>query len=249
MRNLGAAVFGIICWSLLLLVLLAVDAQAMTAFSRKYRMNCKTCHTKVPELNDFGSVFMKNGFAMPGEKAEKKEGAAKPRSKSLSPASEDAEMERDSASAVSAPAADPSPSAVGTEKTAEVKEEIVPQPVPESVIYRWQSRDGSLYLTDNSVRKEQRDQTQRLDAQKGKPTWSKASKVSKRKQPERVAAVRRVSGAVKDLSAPKHERFKSYEECMERRLVDVPLPGSADEAMTLLSESERVCSVYPRLVR
>jgi hypothetical protein len=43
--------------------LLAVnDASAIPAFSREHNTECATCHTIFPELNEYGDVFLKNGF-------------------------------------------------------------------------------------------------------------------------------------------------------------------------------------------
>lgn len=48
--------------------LLPVDAHAIPAFARKYRVSCTMCHQPVPRLNSFGENFAANGFEMaPGE--------------------------------------------------------------------------------------------------------------------------------------------------------------------------------------
>ncbi|MBI2915680.1 MAG: hypothetical protein HYY07_02335 [Elusimicrobia bacterium] len=42
------------------------EAQAVAQFSRKFGMNCNTCHTVFPRLTYFGEKFMRNGFQIPG---------------------------------------------------------------------------------------------------------------------------------------------------------------------------------------
>lgn len=37
-------------------------AHAIPAFSREHNTECATCHTIFPELNEYGDVFLKNGF-------------------------------------------------------------------------------------------------------------------------------------------------------------------------------------------
>ena len=43
-------------------------AEAMSQFSRKYKVECSTCHIAFPRLNYFGQLFLRNGFQWPGEK-------------------------------------------------------------------------------------------------------------------------------------------------------------------------------------
>jgi hypothetical protein len=43
-------------------------ADALAQFSRKYKVECSTCHTVFPRLNAFGEEFMFNGFQWPGDK-------------------------------------------------------------------------------------------------------------------------------------------------------------------------------------
>jgi len=45
----------------------ATPAQAIPAFARQYKTECKTCHTVFPERNEFGDAFEKNGFIWPGK--------------------------------------------------------------------------------------------------------------------------------------------------------------------------------------
>jgi hypothetical protein len=52
---------------LLLLALLAAvlvpdSAHAIPAFTRSYKVECSTCHTIFPELNEYGDAFLKNSY-------------------------------------------------------------------------------------------------------------------------------------------------------------------------------------------
>ena len=63
MRVLWSCVF-----SLLLLCVGAVPAEAIPAFARKYKVSCSMCHSPAPRLNAFGEQFANNGFEFsPGE--------------------------------------------------------------------------------------------------------------------------------------------------------------------------------------
>jgi hypothetical protein len=49
--------------TLALLVLLTPDsAQAIPAFTRSFKVECSTCHTIFPELNEYGDAFLKNSY-------------------------------------------------------------------------------------------------------------------------------------------------------------------------------------------
>ncbi|MDP2600201.1 MAG: hypothetical protein Q8P84_05640, partial [Deltaproteobacteria bacterium] len=53
---------------LALLVFLAVPvkkAEATAQWTRKYKVNCQTCHTAFPRLTYFGEKFQRNGYQMP----------------------------------------------------------------------------------------------------------------------------------------------------------------------------------------
>ncbi|OGQ05831.1 MAG: hypothetical protein A2W61_06875 [Deltaproteobacteria bacterium RIFCSPLOWO2_01_44_7] len=41
------------------------EAQAVSQWARKYKMNCQSCHTAFPRLNYFGEKFQRNGFQLP----------------------------------------------------------------------------------------------------------------------------------------------------------------------------------------
>ena len=53
------------CATLLIaLAALPLDALAIPAFARKYRVSCSMCHQPVPRLTPFGETFAGNGFEM-----------------------------------------------------------------------------------------------------------------------------------------------------------------------------------------
>lgn len=54
----------------------AQNAHAIPAFSRQYRTECSTCHTLYPELNEYGQVFLKNGYVYANKHAGAKGGDA-----------------------------------------------------------------------------------------------------------------------------------------------------------------------------
>jgi hypothetical protein len=68
------------CGYVLVLVLLAGNAHAIPAFTRANKVECSTCHTIFPELNEYGEAFLKNGYVYVGKgkknTAEKSDGAA-----------------------------------------------------------------------------------------------------------------------------------------------------------------------------
>lgn len=76
----------------LILILMAVGtANAIPAFTRANNVECSTCHTIYPELNEYGEAFLKNGYVYFGKgkkKApEKMKATSVPVSENAAPAS------------------------------------------------------------------------------------------------------------------------------------------------------------------
>ena len=65
---------------IILLVLIALPlvipapGQAIPAFARKYGFNCMMCHTAYPKLNDWGQRYRDNGYQLPGQVGQGKDG-------------------------------------------------------------------------------------------------------------------------------------------------------------------------------
>jgi len=201
-------------------------AGAMSAYSRIYKMECSECHTKnVPELNDFGIEFYKNRLVIPG-----KEGAGKPTTPPAKPVS-GAEVKSDGKPAL----------AGGTdgEDVAEEERKPVEEPPP-TVVYRVKSADGSVIFTDNPLRKGGASPEQGERAIRPAARTRKVAVPSgvKRKERQHTVDESRVAAVAK-------ERYRSYEECMERTLLRTAAPGSAQEMMEFLTTAEKKCSAFP----
>jgi len=52
----------LVLFVLIMQAITVVKAHAIPAFSREHNTECATCHTIFPELNEYGDVFLKNGF-------------------------------------------------------------------------------------------------------------------------------------------------------------------------------------------
>lgn len=51
----------------LVVVLVAPQTQATSQWSRKYQVSCQTCHTAFPRLNNYGEMFLRNGYQDPDQ--------------------------------------------------------------------------------------------------------------------------------------------------------------------------------------
>lgn len=223
-------------------------ASAMSAFSRKYNVNCDTCHSNIPQLNEFGLIFKNNGFVIPGQKIRAR--------------SDESPVGKEIGAAGTEPVKLPKvevkfqtePSTVEKNATSDREEggEAVDTPAakppvveaPPTVVYKGNSRDGSVYYTDNPYRKDfvSREQ-ERSVRQKPAPFRSKKRFATKTKRG--VLMEGRQPHAKGPVTAvTKVETYRSHEECMERQLVEAPPPASAEEMMAQLSAAELKCATY-----
>lgn len=65
------------CCAAAVFLMLTDNAHAVPAFSRAHKVECTTCHTIAPELNEYGDAFLKNSYVYIG-KAQKGEKKAAP---------------------------------------------------------------------------------------------------------------------------------------------------------------------------
>jgi|GEM_PF-2637800 len=209
-------------------------AGAMSAYSRIYKMECSECHTKnVPELNDFGIEFYKNRLVIPGKEKSGKQTdtqgtasggtAAKPAS--------GAEMTTHA-----------KPAVIGEADgggAAEEEQKPVEEPPP-TVVYKVKSSDGSVFFTDNPLRKGG------ASPERGERVIRPAARTRKVAVPSGVKRKERQHAVDESrVAAVAKERYRSYEECMERTLVGTAAPGSAQEMMEFLTTAEKKCSAFP----
>lgn len=223
-------------------------ADAMSAFSRKYGMKCDSCHRqRIPELNDFGVAFYKNGFVLPGQNDAAKKGAtgsgAEPKVSGEQSGSSGEGAATPSASQAGGGGA--SATAAGEDESEEEVEEE--EPPPPTVVYRLPSRDGSVYFTDNPVRKEDLPRAEKKQWRR-QPT-PRGRVLRPARQPERTVHAVKSRTHSGGSAPPPRERFRSYEECMERSLINDTPPVSAEEIMDRLTAAEKRCSVYPSAKR
>lgn len=70
-----------------MLLALTSTAHAVPAFSRAHKVECTTCHTIYPELNEYGEAFMKNSYVYVGKatKGAKKAAPAPAAPKQIAP--------------------------------------------------------------------------------------------------------------------------------------------------------------------
>lgn len=199
----------------------ATETRAMSAYARSFDMKCGECHKqRIPELNDFGIAFYKNGFNLPGKDREKspvEPDEAKPSGNTTAPPHASASEHNENESG-----------AMPVEKAEEPK----PSPPPEVplVIYKGHSGDGSVYFTDNPLSRRRL-----LEKVKDDPSPAGARTAMARTTPRKTA-----------VSPSRHEqpRYRTYQECMERRLENAPA-GSSQQMMDLLMAAERDCAPYP----
>lgn len=217
----------------------AVNAHAVTAFSRALNLKCDACHkAKIPELNEFGIGFYQNGFSLL-TKNDVQTATAKI---SVPGPGQAPRMLTETGKAKSGDDLSPaSPVGGGQKVTGEVTEpaaveNAAKEPSPSTVVYRSRGRDGSVLFTDNPYRRDSRDAT----AVQVKSPKRLAAKKLKQSSPSLDAGRRKSVTTV-----AKVERFRSYEECMERQFLDVPSPLTAQDAMNLFTAAEQKCSAYP----
>lgn len=216
MRALFLAVPSVI----LLLLAFVTGSYAMSAYARSFDMKCGECHKpRIPELNDFGIAFYKNGFALPDSGKPKPDNAPQG-------------GEKETAAPADSPDTPPR-RAPDTPGSPDDTGEPPPGPPPEVplVIYQGQAGDGSVYFTDNPLNK-------RLQPPAKKPSGRAAARPAKVRPPVNKTEFI----APKKPAAP---TYRSYRECMERQLEHAQ-EGSTQQMMDLLMAAEGVCAPYSK---
>lgn len=223
--------------------LLGVDVYAMSAFSGKYNMECKACHTKVPELNKFGLAFMKNDFKIPGKESTPKDEKPQISSKGLNDPTQDASEGK--AHALTGTGSDSSsektPVADGDKKKQTALPADAEQQAPVE-IYRWVKKDGSMFFTDNPLRKPADTEERKQRVVRTRVARQAAGKTSVRLARGPRQALKKESRKMNVASAEKPKvSYRTFPECMEKVLLQRPAPENAQVAMEIFVETERAC--------
>lgn len=216
-------------------------AYAITTFAQKFNMKCDACHTTVPQLNEFGTVFMAKGFVLPApEKGDRMED--KPSVKTVKEPGKGGET-----AGVGGEAKDTGVAGTGSKESAGEETPTLPvvEPPPPTVVYKVPSRDGSVYFTDNPDRKGRPVTDQELETGTKQGELSSPPLFPRKKQAVRPPAQERrpVVKSTKPASE-KPERYRNYAECMERQLDGAAQPESAQEMMDLFVTAEKKCAPY-----
>ncbi len=230
--------------ALLVLFCSAGTASAMSAFSRKYKMQCDGCHTsQIPQLNEFGIEFYKNGFAL-----SKQEDGTKAGTGQGSAGTPDAAGGKEKAGVKPGAATAAKPSAGKDDEGDDEEEEPPPKKeVPPTVVYRSKTHDGTPIFTDTPERRKElywkQDNGEEIPAE---PKPVSPLQPKKRKKGATRQPAERPDGGGTSVKIVETKRFRNYEECMEYQLVGAKRPESGQEMMELMMAAERKCAAYPQ---
>lgn len=67
MKLFGNTLLPGILINAVILLLVSANAHAIPAFTRAHKVECSTCHTVYPELNEYGEAFLKNSYVYFGK--------------------------------------------------------------------------------------------------------------------------------------------------------------------------------------
>lgn len=67
MQNCRITLVNLVLSLAVLTILLPSQSHAVPAFSRAHKVECTTCHTIAPELNEYGDAFLKNSYVYVGK--------------------------------------------------------------------------------------------------------------------------------------------------------------------------------------
>jgi len=236
---------------LLFILLIAQCVEAREFFSRQYGLECKKCHTRIPNLKEFGQNFKSNGYSLtkivPKPRAttaggEPSEGLPQLSSIASTQESADSKSKEDSALKMS------------------------PSPPPDKIehLYRSQGKDGTSIFTDNPLRI--RGENTARDAKASTSTHLKSrrrvittSKSAFSGMPPRKDRIilTHSEGTVKTRKrgGPEHavaqqpsslgkSRPDNFEACMEKILVEIDQPLNLKGTMELFEMAECSCAPY-----
>jgi len=235
---------------LLFILLLAQCVEARDYFAKQYGLECKKCHTRIPNLKEFGQNFKSNGYALTKRVPQPKvvtaggePSAALPQLSSIATTKESADSMSKDNSAL----------------------QVAPSPPPEKTeyIYRAQSKNGTAIFTDNPLRI--RGGNTARDAKASARTSPKSRRRLMATKsafagtpPRKDHEIRSHSdGPVKPLKSGRQEHAvaqqpsslvksqpEHFEACMEKILVEIDQPLNLKGTMELFEMAESSCAPY-----
>lgn len=213
------AVVGTLC------LMVFGSALAMPEYAIKFKVPCTFCHTKVPDLNEFGASFLKDNPTPPEMKSPRKIDKNMPSQGSEKPG------------VVAGDAAG--------DNDAKDKPTQVVEPPPPTPVYSWVNKDGIMVFTDNPMRVTASHERKKTGTGTRKPVVTKPV-VAKRghRLAKQVKVQPPVSAKRQDYTTQpgvSAVRYRSYGDCMEKILLTRVKPANADEAMGFILEAEETC--------
>jgi hypothetical protein len=243
-------------FSFIFFILMARYTPAEIYFSRQYGLPCKQCHTKIPNLNEFGKDFIDNGYSL-----EKKV-----------PKQPESQVSVESPAAVETEPHVPAVSLPREKPVKQSKEDVAPKviilPPPTEMgnIYRGQSGDGIPFfsnypsrandeiISEASIRNAGTFKNKTpLSINSGKHAVSKrpiekqhnnltepkpkcAAKLSKQDVAQPVIAHHSTSTT--------KVQPRNFEDCMDKTLIQYPQVKNGEEIMELLEKAKLSCSSF-----
>jgi len=239
------------------MLLTAVNGWAIPAYTQKFGVGCKSCHTSGPMLNDHGVTFKRNGHTIGGKKAPQEE-----KSRQRVPKDDNGSASKSSDKNQDKPV--PVNGEVTTNQpVANSPAPDIEQPIPETMIYSWKTEDGTPYFSD----------TPHMDIlDENMPASDKARKkiARTRFRPLPVIIPKRTLKTAAKALAPRPEKpvlpgydspdvpetghivIKpeempiSYEKCMEQILSGYPTPKDSETAMKEFQDAESRCAPFEK---
>ena len=234
----------------LFILLTALSTEAKDLFSKQYGLPCKQCHTKISNLKEFGQNFKNNGYSLEKRAPVTKEvpagavpSAAEPQSSSIADAPESTNEKSIENSSLKTPANQPP--------------DITEFP------YRWRSKDGtyfftdnptSLHGTDNALEKRYPVTSKKNRSRGAKTSQSASARTQQKKHYKRInyikgpAEIRKRGGllhaTVQQPASKAKIQPRNFEDCMEKVLIEFDQPKNGQEAMELFERAEHSCAPY-----
>lgn len=248
-------VFATVFNTVVIISLTTGNSLAISKYSQKYGIGCKSCHPSGTELNELGQKFWKNGHSFGDNSAEqleklKQSTSADDKNKAV----ETPGKSSDKSPAVAQGKTDTPVTPVSVSEAPEVA-----QPLPETKVYRWKAADGTLHFSDTPDMNPQSDKMpvsaksgKRITRTGFKPLAAIVPKTSQKNVPTKLQKA--VSLKPELPAHPEAEKIVkkaevkhlSFEECMEQALVSMPHPETSDAAMEQFRKAEDACAPHKK---